>query len=247
MSNKQANADTLSSDFFSIEKLVADYNLSIQSFDVEARNSARSYGGWLRSKKGKLVEKLTERMIRIAWHELGEDPIRMSFEKRMFKYRMHTAYLDRTEDYMRETILKNIDKYYYGVKSDVHCQIDGKIVIAVECKAYAENAMLKRILVDFDLLSNFVDDTAQFYLLQLESQLGGDYSKVDFNSACGSGPTITLMSHFRTSIKIITMLDGERKIDEPIHKKEFFKEMKVQRVRAVVDEFKSVLSLQLTK
>jgi hypothetical protein len=60
------------------------------------------------------------------------------------------------------------------LKTDVHVQVDGKFKIAIECKAYTENAMLKRILVDFTLFKQVYPDLA-FVLFQLESQLGGDY------------------------------------------------------------------------
>jgi len=50
------------------------------------------------------------------------------------------------------------------------------MIMGIECKAYTENAMLKRILVDFTLLKSIVPK-ANCVLLQLESQLTGDYSK----------------------------------------------------------------------
>lgn len=71
-----------------------------------------------------------------------------------------------------------MDKCHYGQKTDVHLYIDGKFVMAIECKAYTENAMMKRILVDFTLLKE-VYPNLDCVLLQLESQLGGDYGHFD--------------------------------------------------------------------
>jgi hypothetical protein len=93
--------------------------------------------------------------------------------------------------------------------------------MAMECKAYTENAMLKRVLVDFTLLKSLYP-TIKFILLQLESQLGGDYSLLN-DITYGSPSTHTLLSFFDIDLHIITLLKGERKVDRPIHKPEFFK------------------------
>lgn len=61
------------------------------------------------------------------------------------------------------------------MRPDVQMFIEERFALVMECKAYTENAMLKRILVDFTLLKNVYPDLS-FVLLQLESQLGGDYS-----------------------------------------------------------------------
>lgn len=96
-----------------------------------------------------------------------------------------------------------------------------KVWTQMECKAYTENAMLKRILVDFTLLKSLYL-TIKFILLQLESQLGGNYSELK-SKTLGSPSTHTLLSYFDIKLDIITLLKGERKVDQPIHKPEFFK------------------------
>ena len=56
-------------------------------------------------------------------------------------------------------------------------------------------------------------------LLQLESQLTGDYNAPDQEITYGSYPTHTLMSHFPdVELIIVTLLKGERNIEKPIHK-----------------------------
>ncbi len=114
-------------------------------------------------------------------------------------------------------------------------------MIGIECKAYTENAMIKRILVDFHLLKTKAPDM-RCYLFQLENQLGGDYSKV-LKKPKGSAPTHTLMSYFNNvDLRIITLLEGERKVDRPINKLQFFKPLPLDRLKmavaVLVDGFK---------
>ena len=130
--------------------------------------------------------------------------------------------------------------YYYNLKVDIHVYIDDIFKLAVECKAFTENAMLKRILVDFTLLKQLFPNL-NFVLFQLESQLGGDYSelkKVKF----GSRSTHTLLSYFDIDLHIITLLEGERKIDQPIHKKEHYKELKQESLIKALQVLKNLLT-----
>ena len=71
-------------------------------------------------------------------------------------------------------------------------------------------------------------------MFQLESQLGGDYCELK-EITFGSKPTHTLMSYFpEVKLNIVTFLKGERKVDEPIHKEEYFKPLeKIQIEKAV--------------
>lgn len=92
---------------------------------------------------------------------------------------------------------------------------------------------MKRIMVDFTFLKQ-VFPNAKCVLLQLESQLGGDYSLLKNEITYGSFPTHTIMSYFDVDLNIITLLEGERKVDKPIHKKDCFKELqKISLIRAV--------------
>jgi len=84
--------------------------------------------------------------------------------------------------------------------------------------------MLKRILVDFTLLKQVYPDLT-FVLFQLESQLGGDYSSPN-HIKHGSPSTHTLLSYFDIDLNIITLLEGERKVDKPIHKPEYYKALR---------------------
>ena len=93
--------------------------------------------------------------------------------------------------------------------------------------------MIKRILVDFHLLKTILPKIT-CYLFQLESQLGGDYSKLN-KITYGSFSTHTLMSYFQNvELNIFTFLEGERKIDSPIHKQEYFKPLKKDKIKEAI-------------
>jgi hypothetical protein len=142
---------------------------------------------------------------------------------------------------VRKYIEKNIDGYYYGLSVDRHIFIDNNFALGIECKAYAENAMLKRILVDFHLLKT-IYPKIDCFLFQLESQLTGDYSQIDKETIYGSTTTHTLMSYFPdVNLEIITLLQGERKVDQPIHKKDYFKPLNILRVENVIKLFSNEL------
>jgi len=129
---------------------------------------------------------------------------------------------------------------YYRIKPDVQVYVDDNFKISIECKAYTENAMLKRILVDCTLIKHVFPDV-KFVLLQLESQLGGDYSEVFKGVHFGSPSTHTLLSYFDIDLNIITLLEGERKVDKPIHKSEFFKPLKMEPLIKAINVLKELL------
>ncbi|BAJ62517.1 hypothetical protein [Anaerolinea thermophila] len=222
------------------------YNILVGSIDERAHadneEGNRAYGGAVRSAKGILVEGIAQNLVKIAWEELGEDPNRLSFIRENIKIPLKPEYLRRVRPAeVAEYIKAHIEQYFYGHKTDVHVSIDGQFVMGIECKAYTENAMLKRILVDFTLLKEVVPNL-KCVLIQLESQLGGDYSQPLNKIIYGSTSTHTLLSYFDVDLNIITLLEGERKVDEPIHKQPYFKEMTEPALRKAVETLKALLS-----
>ena len=114
--------------------------------------------------------------------------------------------------------------------------------MGVECKSYAENAMLKRILVDFRLLKTLHPNLV-CCLLQLESMLTGSYSQPTAAPQLASPRTHTLMSYFpEAELHIITLLEGERRVKKPIHKPEFFKPMLAENLVLAINKFSDLLS-----
>lgn len=226
-------------------KIVQAYNLLVQHIDDDARagNALRAYGGAIRSAKGMLVEGIAKNIIEIAWANIGGKSRRLSFEKKPVLVPIRREYINRIkEDEVRAYIKKNIRDYVYRFKTDIHVNIDGKLVAGVECKAYTENAMIKRIAVDSMFLKQ-AHKNAHAILLQLESQLGGDYGNIKKRVHYGSCSTHTILSYFDgIDLHIITLLEGERKVDKPIHKKKFYKKLEKKSVEKAVGVFEKLLA-----
>jgi len=227
-----------------IQKVIESYNTVIKVVEQDAtENDDRAYGGVIRSVKGKLQEYITEEIIMIAWESIGGKSNRMEINSKKQHIPIQKNYVMQIGDNeVKNYILSNISDYYFGLSVDKQIFIDDKMVIGIECKAYTENAMVKRILVDFSLLKKIFPDIS-CYLFQLESQLGGDYC--DLNEITfGSKSTHTLMSYFPTvKLNIITLLKGERKVKRPIHKLTYFKPLKKNQVEKAI----AILATNLEK
>lgn len=226
------------------EKLISiikAYEALIKGIDTRAQNATdRAYGGIVRAGKGKLVESIGKELIKIAWLDLSEDEDKLSFANKTIKIPIKRDYLNRIKNpELKKYIEDNIEKMFYRIKPDIRVHIDGNFKISIECKAYTENAMLKRILVDCTLLKHIYPNLS-FVLLQLESQLGGDYS-LSITGKYGSHPTHTLLSYFDIDLNIITLLRGERIVDRPIHKTEYYKPLEIERLKKAVEIFKKLL------
>jgi hypothetical protein len=226
-----------------IDEIISAYNLLVKGIEAKANDdeSERAYGGIIRAGKGMLVENITKLILEIAWNKIGGNSERINFEKQTKKLPIRREYLDGLNNKeVSQYILDNIDNYFYTLKSDVHCNIDGKFAIGVECKAYTENAMIKRILVDFTLMK-YAWPNLNCYLIQLESQLGGDYSSIQKPLTTGSPSTHTLLSYFNVDLKIITLLEGERKVDKAIHKPNHYKELTRESLEKAIKQFQNSL------
>lgn len=229
--------------FESIDEIIKAYDIFIKIVDKTAsEHEKRAYGGFVRASKGTLVENIAESLIKIAWLELKQDISRLSINKKKIEIPIRNSYIRKIKDKeIREYIEQNKKDYHFKCSVDKHVYIDDNFVLAIECKAYAENAMIKRILVDFGLLKTQCKNI-KCILLQLESQLGGDYSDI-YSKNYGSKSTHTLMSYFsKVDLLILTMLQGERKVDKPIHKKPYHKELTRERLNEIKDIFKRELS-----
>ncbi len=224
-----------------LQELIDEYNNFIKTIDKEAlEEKGRAYGGVVRSKKGNYVERLAESLVKLAWNSLKQDPNRLLLDKEAVKIPIKQEYLERIKNpEVRSYIEEHIADYYYLLRTDVQVYIDKQFIIAIECKAYTENAMLKRILVDFTLFKQLYPNL-NFVLFQLESQLGGDYSSPN-SIKSGSPSTHTLLSYFDVDLHIVTLLEGERIVDKPIHKVGYFKELKKEKLIESMELFKKLL------
>jgi hypothetical protein len=225
-----------------LKLLIDAYSLLVKGIEQQAEDDEdRAYGGIIRAGKGALVESMARNLVEIAWSELGQPKERLNFNRKTIPVPLKLDYIKRIQNpEVAKWIQENIRDFHYGIKTDIHINIDDHFVCGVECKAYSENAMMKRILVDFTLLRHVVPDLACI-LFQLESQLTGDYSKVSNPVIFGSKSTHTLLSYFDVDLYIITLLEGERKVDAPIHKPEFYKELKIDVLERAASHFQDIL------
>jgi len=228
----------------SLEKFAAiikAYDYLVGGIEKQALdNTERAFGGIIRAGKGRLVESIAKNLIEIAWENIGNKTKRLTIGREQVKIRIKSDYVDKIKNKeVKEYIRNNISAYIYSLSTDIHVQIDNKLAIGVECKAYTENAMMKRILVDFTLLKQYSPDM-DCVLFQLESQLGGDYSELK-ETSYGSHSTHTLLSYFDIDLNIITLLKGERKVDKPIHNHKYFKPLIEDNLQKAVKVFQTLL------
>lgn len=225
-----------------IQEIIDAYDKLVRNIDNTATSSkdGRAYGGIIRAGKGELVESIAKILVQLAWKRLKQSPDRLQIIGKRIKIPIKKEYIDGLKDEeVKKHIKQNIQDYFYPYKPDVLIEIDGNVVLEIECKSYTENAMFKRILVDATLLKTQFPKM-QFILLQLESQLGGDYSELK-DVVYGSTSTHTLLSYFDIDLHIISLLEGERLVDEPIHKKDFFKPLKRESLEKAVEIFTKIL------
>lgn len=224
-----------------IDEIVKEYNALPIVMHDSLRDSDRAEGGIQRSHKGSFVEKLARVLVGNAWRDLGGDMNDIRLTKGSVTVPIKKEYIENLQDEdVKNHILSHIENYTYSFRIDVPVYIKEELIMAIECKAYAENAMLKRVLFDGSLIKEIYPRT-EIVLFQLESQLGGDYSDIFKDIHYGSTSTHTLMSYFGYTLHILTLLEGERHVDRPIHKAEFSKHLRKQSLENVVDFFKKQL------
>ncbi len=219
-------------DYF--DEVISLYVQNVQSIEELS-------AGEQRAKRGKFVEFTCETLIKRAWSLAGGAADRLSFGTKKYKLEIKPSYLNKFSPELKTYIRSSNDKYY-KVKVDRHVFIDGIFVMGIECKSYTENAMLKRIMVDFLFLKETQPNSILCVLLQLESMLGGDYEKAK-ESVNGSPSSHSIMSKFSNiDLHILTLLEGERHPKEPIFKQGFKKDLKKENVEYVVEKLKELLA-----
>lgn len=181
-------------------------------------------------------------MIRAGWEAAGGEP-GLTINRSRVSVPIRESYVETLPSpEVRRYIKENFEDYYFPASVDLHVHLDGQLPLAVECKAYTENTMLKKILVDFQLLTGALEPEPACVLLQLESMLGGDYEELPENPM-GSSSTHTLMSHFpEVKLEIMTLLEGSRGVHEPIYEPEHFKPLQPEMVRRHCRRFAEILA-----
>ncbi len=206
-----------------------------------SKEELRAYGGVIRATKGTLLEDFLERLINNVWKNLGGDINRLDINSKKVKVKINESFIINIEnDYIKNKIFNDIDKYFYNCSVDKHVFIDNKFIFAIESKNYTENAMLKRVLIDFWFIKHRFP-LIETFLVQFESQLGGDYSELKSKDlTIGSYSSNSIMSYFPSvNLKIRTLMPGERRVDKPIHK--FQKGVSYEKCSELYDEFALIL------
>jgi len=227
-----------------ISEVIAIYEAVVKG-GIEQRalgSKDRAYGGIIRAGMGGLTESIGKKLVKLAWLNLRGEEQRLSIPNMQpkFKISIKKKYIDSIENTEVKNHLKdNFSKYYYLQGTDIRVLIDNKLVLVIECKTYTENAMLKRILVDFTLLKEMHPNITSV-LLQLESQLGGDYSELNIQTF-GSPSTHTLISYFDVDLNIITLLKGERKVNKRISMPEFYKPLEEKSLLSAIETLSKLL------
>lgn len=215
------------------------YDDLLKNLEEKANESDRAYGGYIRAFKGELVEYMAEQLVKVAWRDILHQSLsRITMNKQKMPVSISDKYgfLSKIDDpQVKDYLTKHKSEQIYKFGTDVQVFVDGKLVLPIECKAYAENAMIKRILFDAELMKETAG-CETYYLLQLESQLGGDYSQLN-EVTYGSPATNALLSHIDVKLEIITLLKGERNIEKPIHKPQYFKPLTIKQLKKAVNIF----------
>lgn len=185
------------------------------------------------------MEHLTKKIVELAWRGLGGESKDLSFENGKHYVSINREYVGRQPQAIREYIEPRIGEYRYGLGCDVQVFVRGQFLLAIECKSYTENAMLKRILIDCSMLKSLYPDL-KFALLQLESMLGGDYSDLG-EIRFGSVASHTIMSYFDVDLTILTLLHGERRVNQPAHEERWYKPLTQETVASAVSELQALL------
>ncbi|GEM_PF-1802168 len=200
-----------------------------------------SEGGKLRARKGKLVEEGADKLVNIAWNMLGRKE-QIVIRRRMF---------------LLPAPGNKKDGYKIGLDRQIYIGGDSpdKLVLCVECKAYAEVAMYKRVLLDCRIMKEALKheigqeaaEKVEFCLLLLESQLGGDFSKEIVPKE--RSPAVNAIDALfpDVNLEVLVLMDGERDINQPIHKEEFRKRLNPRRVKRAIEYFRQVLQQALRR
>ena len=193
-------------------------------------------------KKAKLTENLLEAIVHLTWRELGGEASRLSIGRRHVTVPIDADYVrNLMPESTRNHVQQDVGQYIYKLELDKGVRIDDWLVLAVECKAYMDNTMIRRTLKDFELAS-MADPKLIFCVFQLENGLTGDYGDPNKLEYLGSKLTHTLLSYSpEVRLGIITLLDGNRSSSKPIHNRKFFKQLPIENVAVCVSKFRAIL------
>ena len=199
----------------------------------------RKIGGILRSNTGIFVEYAAHSIALMAWKDLGGDMDKIRVSKEKILVPVKEEYIESQSEEIK-SFLDSRQNKGYQCSVDKHVYIENELVLAIECKAYAENAMLKRIITDMGFIKSTYP-AAKCYLFMLESQLGGDYSELKENPL-GSYSSHAIISNTGVKdFKILPHVKGDRLVKAPIFERKFYKPISKRMLDRTLKLFKNDL------
>ncbi len=79
----------------SIKDIIQVYNSVVKGIDKDAHGQdSRAYGGVIRSTKGKLLEDISEEIVKIAWQNIGGKANRLEINSNKIKIPIKDSYIE---------------------------------------------------------------------------------------------------------------------------------------------------------
>lgn len=199
-----------------LQDIIDNYNNQMNLFENLAQES-ENYGGYLRGKKGYYLEDMIKHIVQICCDELNINDIVIDSKK--------------------EKIYDDLNNYY-NFSIDIQVKYQNNILVSIESKNYCDISMFKRVICD-SLIAQEFQHVNKTYLLQLEDCMNnnGVGTNIEYS------PTVKFLLNFfhNDKLKILTLLEGQRKSTKPINKKEFHKELKYLSLYEIKEELKSAI------
>tara|TARA_Y100000590_G_C15584830_1_gene963737 strand:- start:472 stop:1170 length:699 start_codon:yes stop_codon:yes gene_type:complete len=207
-----------------IKNLQIELNKIIQNAEAKVdtikKKTSRASGGIKRMAKGDLVEEIYSRIIKFCLNEKKSKLKLINKMGNLPKNVKKIPVLKVSKDYANLKNLKFTKKELttgYEDKFDGFILNNQDIKIVLEYKAYSENTMLKRCLVDASIAQIF-DKNIKYCLCLLQSHLYQNERLVGYNAH-------SLMDFFyqkfKVNVDILILVKEPRVVNEDIIKKKY--------------------------
>lgn len=188
--------------------------------DVIKKTTSRASGGIKRMAKGDLVEEIYSRIIKFCLNEKKSNLKLINKMGNLPKDVKKVPILKVSQNYINLKNLKFTKKELatgYEDKFDGFILDNQDIKFVLEYKAYSENTMLKRCLVDASIAQKF-DKNINYCLCLLQSHLYQNERLIGYNAH-------SLMDFFyqkfRVNVDILILVKEPRVVNEDIIKKKY--------------------------
>ena len=188
--------------------------------DVIKKTTSRASGGIKRMAKGDLVEEIYSRIIKFCLNEKKSNLKLINKMGNLPKNVKKVPILKVSQNYINLKNLKFTKKELatgYEDKFDGFILDNQDIKLVLEYKAYSENTMLKRCLVDASIAQMF-DKNINYCLCLLQSHLYQNERLIGYNA---HSLMDLFYQKFRVNVDILILVKEPRVINEDIIKKKY--------------------------